>query len=65
MKPALLLLAATALLGAAGCALSGQKQTEQGAVQLPGERHAPNANLNVPPDEWAAPARAPQTAERN
>jgi hypothetical protein len=61
MKSVLALLAATALLGAAGCALSGQKQTAEGAVQMPGERHAPS-RLNIPPDEWAGPGRPAQTA---
>ena len=61
MKSVLALLAATALLGLGACDPSGQKQTAEGAIQMPGERHAPS-RLNVPPDEWAAPARAPQTA---
>jgi len=54
MKAALVLLAVLAL---AGCALSGQKHTEQGVIQMPGERPAPNVALSVPPDEWAAPPR--------
>jgi hypothetical protein len=57
MKPVLLFLAAFALVGASGCALSGQKQTQQGEIQLPGERPAPNVALAIPPDEWAAPPR--------
>ena len=58
MRPVLLLIATLALLGASGCALmSGQKQTQQGKIQLPGERAAPNLALAVPPDEWAGPAR--------
>ena len=65
MKPVLLLLAASALLGATGCDSSGQRQTAQGELQLPGERPAQNNHLNIPPDEWAAPARPTQTAYRS
>jgi len=55
MKPIVFLALSSVLLGA--CALSGQQQAEQAEVQLPGERAAPHQDLNVPPDEWAAPAR--------
>jgi hypothetical protein len=55
-KSVLFLLAANALLGVAACDRTGQKQAEQGAIQLPGERPATNAGLNLPPDEWAGPA---------
>lgn len=65
MKPLLAALTATALLGAflslGACATSGQKQAQEGELQLPGERPAPTA-LNVPPDEWAGPPRTTQTA---
>ena len=61
MKPLLIALAASALFGLAACETSGQKQAQQGELQLPGERPAPTA-LNIPPDEWAGPPRTTQTA---
>jgi hypothetical protein len=57
----LALLASLALLAAAGCSPTGQQQAEQGTIQLPGERPAPNG-LNIPPDAWAGPARPAATS---
>jgi len=54
MKSVFVLIASVALLGAAGCATSGQQQAQPGELQLPGERPAKTA-LNLPPDEWASP----------
>jgi hypothetical protein len=51
-----LLIAAAALFGTAGCDQYGQKQTAQGSLQLPGQRPALGAGLNRPPDEWVTPA---------
>jgi hypothetical protein len=51
MKSSLLiLLAFVTLVVAAGCYSSGQKQTRQGAVQMPGERPARYVALIAPPD---------------
>ena len=54
------LLASLAFVAAA-CSPTGQQQAEQGAIQLPGERPAPNG-LNIPPDAWAGPGRPAATS---
>lgn len=59
MKTALLVLPMIAAL-LAGCETSGQAQTAEGEVQMPGA-HAAVTPLNAPPDEWAGPPR--QTAQ--
>lgn len=46
------------LLSLGACSATGQQQAAAGTVQLPGERPAPSAGLNVPPDAWAGPGRA-------
>jgi hypothetical protein len=58
MKSAPLLVAALALVAmAAACDQTGQRQAQQGELQKPGERPAPRAGLNVPPDVWLGPPR--------
>jgi hypothetical protein len=56
MKTLVLMMPLAGSILLAGCALSGQAQTEPGQVQLPGARAASTA-LSLPPDQWQAPPR--------
>ena len=57
MKAAAVLPALLTLFLAAACDSTGQQQATEGRPQLPGERPAPAAGLNLPPDAWSGPSR--------
>jgi hypothetical protein len=58
MRSLPLLPALIGLLVLAACSPTGRQQAAAGTIQLPGERPAPGAGLNVPPEAWAGPGRS-------
>ena len=57
MKAVAVLPPLLALFLVTACDSTGQQQAADGKLQLPGERPAPAAGLNVPPDAWSSPSR--------
>ena len=62
MKAAAILTALLGLLLATACDSTGQQQATEGRLQMPGERPAPAAGLNIPPDAWSGPSRPAESS---